>query len=279
MEGIKRLLSFKLSDLTFGRVTRALLRRVGNIWHLSTWYFPFGFSKLNKQRIEKYKNIHAGKRCFIVCNGPGLNKINIDLLKNEYTIGMNRIYLMEEQNGFSPTYLFCYDKATQLLQFTDEFDALELPCFFNWDLNKKFSKKENQIFLKGKFSPAFSTDPIDDLVGNGKTVTYICMQLAYYMGFSEVYLVGKDHSYNTTVKPTNAIVSDGHDLNHFSPKYYRPGQIWDAPDYHSEELAYRLARKVFEQSGRKIQDASVDGKLDVFEKVDFKELFANNKGN
>ncbi|SDG70601.1 6-hydroxymethylpterin diphosphokinase MptE-like protein [Mucilaginibacter sp. P25] len=276
MEGIKRLLSFKLSDLTFGRVSRALLRRVGNIWHLATWYFPFGFSKRNKEKIKQYENIHAGKRCFIVCNGPGLNKINIDLLKNEYTIGMNRIYLMEEQNGFSPTYLFCYDKATQLLQFTEEFDALKLPCFFNWDLNKKFSRKDNQVFLKGKFSPSFSIDPIDDLVGNGKTVTYICMQLAYYMGFSEVYLVGKDHSYNTTVKPTNAIVSDGHDLNHFSPKYYRPGQIWDAPDYHSEELAYKLARKVFEQSGRKIQDASVDGKLDVFEKVDFKELFTEN---
>ncbi|MCR8559735.1 DUF115 domain-containing protein [Mucilaginibacter sp. BJC16-A38] len=273
MEGIKRLLSFNIKDLTFGRVVRAILRRIGNIWYLGTWYFPFGFSKLNKEKIRKFKDIHAGKRCFIVCNGPSLNKMDLSLLKDEYTIGMNRIYLMEEINNFRPSYLFCYDKAVQLMQFTEEFDAVDMTCFYNWDLNNIFSKKENQHFLKGRFAPTFSKDPLKNMLGNGKTVTYICIQFAFYMGFSEVYIIGKDHSYDTNVKPTNVVISDGNDLNHFSPKYYKPGQKWDAPDYHSEELAYRLAKKAFEDSGRIIKDATPNGKLDIFEKVDFNQLF------
>jgi len=273
MEGIKRILGFKIKDFTVGRVVRALLRRIGNIWYVSTWYFPFGYAKLNRKRLAAFRNIHQGKRCFIVCNGPSLNKMDLTLLDGEYTLGMNRIYLMEEVNGFKPTYLFCFDKIVQLSQFTEEFEAVEIPCFYNWEVNYKFSKKENQYFVKGKFSPAFSKDPTTNMMGNGKTVTYVAIQFAYFMGFSEVYMIGKDHSYSTAVKPTNSVISDGHDLNHFSPKYYNPGQKWDAPDYYSEEFAYKVARKAFEKSGRKILDATIGGKLDIFEKVNFYELF------
>ena len=51
---------------------------------------------------------------------------------------------MKNQNGFTPNYLACIDKKSQLLQFTDEFDKIEIPCFFNWDLRNSFSKKSNQ---------------------------------------------------------------------------------------------------------------------------------------
>jgi hypothetical protein len=272
-EGIKRIAGFKIKDFTVGRVARAVLRRFTNVRHLATWYNPTGFSKKNKEKLAKFKDIHKGERCFIVCNGPSLNKMDMSLLKDEYTLGMNRIYLLEEVNGFKPDYLFCIDMPVQLLQFTEEFEAVDVPTFYYWDVRNVFSKKESQHFIKGKFSPAFSKDPVHDLLGNGKTVTYAAIQFAHYMGFDEVYLIGKDHSYAATLKPTNAEVSDGHDLNHFSPKYYRAGQKWDSPDYYSEELAYKLSRKAFEEDGRKIMDATVGGKLEVFEKVDFYSLF------
>ena len=53
--------------------------------------------------------------------------------------------------------------------------------------------------------------------------------------------------------------------------------LWDAPDYETEEFAYKLARKEFEKSGRKIYDATIGGKLNVFEKVNFDELFKGKK--
>ena len=43
-------------------------------------------------------------RCFILGNGPSLKKTNLALLENEYTFGLNRIYLLFDQLGFSTTY-------------------------------------------------------------------------------------------------------------------------------------------------------------------------------
>ena len=45
-----------------------------------------------------------GKRCFIIGNGSSLRQIDLTLLKNEFTFGMNRIYLMFPELGFSTTY-------------------------------------------------------------------------------------------------------------------------------------------------------------------------------
>jgi len=93
------------------------------------------------------------------------------------------------------------------------------------------------------------------------------------MGFKEVYLIGKDHSYHTSEKAGSNITSTGKEENHFISGYYRKGQNWDAPDLKSEEFAYQLARKKFEETNREIKDATIGGKLTVFEKVDFYSIF------
>lgn len=273
MDTIKRLKSLDKRDMTIGKVISAFFRRVVGVKYSIFYNLPWGFAKDNKKRLTDFKDKYKGKRCFVIANGPSLKKIDFSLLKNELTIGMNRFYLMKEINDFMPTYLVCVDKKSQIEQFHDEFNSLEMPCFFNFDMQHYFSKKNNQYFIKGKFSPRFSKDIVNDPCGNGKSVTYACIQLAYYMGFSEVYLIGKDHSYATSEKSGKRIESDGNEGNHFIKGYYKPGQKWDAPDYKSEEYAYRLARNSFENDGRVIMDATINGKLDVFEKIDFKNLF------
>lgn len=254
----------------------AIKARLVQIPHTLLYYSPFKFYVENRKRLAKYQDAHKGKRCFIIANGPSLKNIDFNLLKDEYTIGMNRVYLMNDQNGFMPNYLACIDVKSQILQFHEEMDQLNIPCFFNFNLRDKFSKKDNQYFIIGKFSPEFSTD-IKEPFGNGKSVTYTAMQLAFQMGFSEVYLIGKDHSYKTNAAAGVGIKSDGNEDNHFIKGYYRPGQNWDAPDFIGEEFAYKLARKAFEKSGRIIKDATIDGKLNVFEKIDFYSLFNNSK--
>ena len=271
-ESFKRISKIKKADINLKRIVAAVLRRLINIPYLIYYYLPFGFPYSNRKKLSAFRDLHKGKRCFVIANGPSLKKIDFDLLKNEYTIGMNRIYLMKEQNGFMPNYLACIDVKSQILQFHEELDKVQIPCFFNFNLRNKFSKTSNQCFVFDKLSPAFATD-ISKPYGSGKSVTYIAIQLAYFMGFSEVYLIGKDHSYNTTVAAGTGIKSDGKEDNHFIKGYYKPGQNWDAPDYISEEFAYKIARKEFERDGKIIKDATIGGKLNVFEKVDFDSLF------
>lgn len=262
-----------IKNISYDRFYYALKRRIDNIPNAIAWFINIGYSKKNKNKLLDYKNIHKGERCFILANGPSLNKIDFNLLKNEYTIGMNRIYLLQKVNGFIPDYLACIDEKCQLKQFYDEYNQLNIPCFFNWNQRKLFDKKSNQSFVKVKFSTGFSRDIVRSQTYNGASVTYTCIQLAYYMGFHEVYLIGKDHEYKCHVKAGKTSISDGAEKNHFIDGYYKKGQVWDSPTYEVEECAYEIAKSVFEKENKVIKDATVGGKLNVFEKVDFNSLF------
>lgn len=271
-ENIKRATVVDRKDVTLKRIVNAIMRRIVNLPQHFIFFLPFGFYKDNRKKLKQFKDKHIGERCFIICNGPSLKHIDFNLLKDEVTIGMNRIYLMKDQNGFEPTYLACVDKKSQIEQFHDDLDSLNFPCFFNFEMRKYFSKKKNQCFIEECFSPRFQTDA-SKLLGAGKSVTYHTIQLAFYMGFSEVYVIGKDHSYNTTEKAGVGIKATGNEENHFIKGYYKPGMNWDAPDYKTEEYNYQIARKAYEKAGRTIKDATIGGKLQVFEKVDFYSLF------
>jgi hypothetical protein len=111
------------------------------------------------------------------------------------------------------------------------------------------------------------------VLGSGKSVTYICLQLAYFMGFSEAILIGKDHDYGVVGRPHELVKSTGKEPTWFIKGYHAAGMKFRIPDLYGEEYAYRLAREAYAKAGRRIVDATVDGKLDVFEKADFYKLF------
>lgn len=278
MNIIKRALSTDIKDISFRRVHRAIVRRITDIPHTISWILPTKECKENKSKLLIYKDKHKGQRCFIVANGPSLKKTDLSLLKNEITIGMNRISLLKTINGFSPTYLAVSDIEIQLKQFTKEFDEISIPKFFPWEVRKIFQNSANTNYYKMRFSPMFSPN-FQKLIGAGKSVTTVCIQLAYYMGFSEVYLIGKDHSYNHDQNgvPGTRIMSNGAETNHFINGYYKKGMKWTLPNYLEEENSYRKAKIAFEKDGRKILDATIGGNLNIFRKVDYLELF--NKTN
>jgi len=274
MNGIKRLLQIKASELTIRRIAKAIWVRLLYIPQLMNWYTPWGFNKQNRLKLSELNNIYKDKRCFIIASGPSLKDIDFSLLKNEITFGMNRAYLMKDQLGFLPSYLVCIDVDTQLKQFTPDYDAIDyIPTIYNWDLRKLFRKIDNRYFVKTRFSPKFLTK-MPGIFGNGKSVTYTCIQLAFLLGFKEVYIIGKDHSYNTTAKVGKGVQINGNDGNHFLKGYYKSGQTYNSPDYNGEEFAYKVARKTFESYNKIIKDATISGKLDIFEKVNFVSLFA-----
>ena len=110
-------------------------------------------------------------------------------------------------------------------------------------------------------------------VWEGATVTNVALQLAFHMGFSEAILIGVDHNFATKGKPNTTVVSDGDDPNHFNPGYFGKGFRWQLPDLDTSEIGYEIARQAYETDGRKVLDATVEGKLQIFPKVDFTSLF------
>lgn len=114
---------------------------------------------------------------------------------------------------------------------------------------------------------------LNDGCREGGTVTYAALQIAYHMGFKKVIIIGMDHNFSYEGEPNEARVMEGADNNHFIDNYFGYGQKWDNPDLAKSEESYRIARQVFEDDGREIIDATLDGKCTIFEKANYKTLF------
>jgi hypothetical protein len=206
----------------------------------------------------------------IIGNGPSLNRTDLSLLANETTFGLNRIYLMYERLGFVPTYHVVVN-ALVVEQCADELLRVPSPLFSTWPNRSHLASRSDAVFLQKVVGPLFSLDPRRG-IWEGATVTYVAMQLAYFMGFSEVVLIGVDHSFATKGPAHEVVTSTGADPNHFDPGYFGKGFRWQLPDLETSELAYGLARRVFEADGRRIVDCTVGGHLTVFPKAALAEI-------
>ncbi|RAK02556.1 uncharacterized protein DUF115 [Larkinella arboricola] len=263
----------KLRDITITRIVEAVDRRVNNLPHLQGWNFsPEG--KSNRSRLLQFKDKHKGQRCFIIANGPSLSGMDLSPLKNEITFGMNRLYLIFDKIGFIPTYFSVINELV-IQQFAKDLAALPSTLFLNWSERNLFEQSPSINYLRNYFDlkDKFSRD-ITQGIYSGGTVTYATLQLAYYMGFSEVYIVGMDHNFVDKGRPNaTELRKDSEDKNHFHPDYFPKGMKWQLPDLYRSELAYAQARQNFESNGRKVIDVTVNGKCTIFEKGTFSDLF------
>ncbi len=223
-------------------------------------------------RLSHYQNIHQGQRCFIIGNGPSLKNMDLSPLKNEFTFGMNRIYLLYPKMGFPTTYYVSINSLV-IEQCADDIEKLPVPKFLSWRSQKLIRMTENTMFLHTTYTGKKFAKDARKRLWEGATVTYVALQLAYFMGFRQVILIGVDHSFASKGKPNTTIVSQGDDPDHFNPGYFGKGFRWQLPDLETSEIAYRLARKTYEENEREVLDATVGGKLTVFPKVDYQTLF------
>ena len=226
------------------------------------------------QALAGFHNLHQGQRCFILGNGPSLRKTDLSLLEGEVTFGMNRIYLLFPEMGFSTTY-FVSINTLVLEQCAEDIRALEMPKFVTWRSRQWLSDDPGAIFLDTDYTPPATFSPdVRRRVFEGSTVTYVALQLAFHMGFDEVILIGVDHNFTTKGPANETVISQGDDPNHFAPNYFGKGFRWQLPDLEASEQAYSLARDAFQADGRRVLDATIDGKLTVFPKVAYRELFS-----
>lgn len=227
----------------------------------------------SRRQLRQLRNAHQGKRCFIIGNGPSLRQTDLSKLRTEFTFGLNRIYLLFPELGFLTTYLVSVNDLV-LEQCASEMTALDLPKFVTWRARRSFAADPRTIFVDTDYTgpETFSADATQR-VFEGFTVTYVALQLAFHMGFSEVILVGVDHNFVTQGPANQAVVSAGDDPNHFAPDYFGQGFRWQLPDLAGSERAYRLANEAYMTAGRRVVDATVAGKLTIFPKVDYESLF------
>lgn len=223
----------------------------------------------NRRYIEQFRDRHSGQRCVIIGNGPSLKHTDLSLLRNEFTFGLNRIYLMFDELGFETTYHVVVNQLV-VEQCANDFRKVKAPLFTTVPNRKFLDGADGTAYMDKLVGPRFSGD-VSRGIWEGATVTFVAMQVAYYMGFSEVVLVGVDHRFAVSGPAHQVVESAGPDASHFDPNYFGKGFKWQLPDLQTSEIAYELARRNFEADNRRIVDATVDGALAVFPKLPLEE--------
>jgi hypothetical protein len=226
------------------------------------------------KRLERFYNRHAGKRAVIVCNGPSLKQMDLGFLKNEHTFGLNKIFLGVRQFGFYPRYLVAVN-ANVIKQAAGSIASM--PCVkFIGSAGHSVIREDaltyhlNTVGLADRFSR--------DIVRGaheGWTVTHVALQIAFYMGFTQVVIIGLDHRFEQDGIANQPVVRIGDDANHFHHEYFADGQEWDNPDLHESEISFSVAKELFERNGREIIDATQGGGCTIFPKRKCQEIFTN----
>ena len=227
-----------------------------------------------KQELLKFKDIHKGKRCFIVATGPSLRVQDLDKLheNGEICISMNRIFNIFDKTQWRPDYYMIGDME-MIEDLSEQIADLKLPYKFvatepksYWKNPKSKGSIPYKLLLRGYIhnTPQFSAN-VERGVCHGTNITYLCIQLAVYMGFSKIYLLGVDFNYTPNVYDA---------ANHFEGCDTPQNRIRLNPIYPEKvQLSYEVAKQYCDREQIHVYNATRGGKLEVYDRVDFDTLF------
>jgi hypothetical protein len=227
------------------------------------------------EKLIGIKNKHLGERCFIIATGPSLTVEDLEKLNGETTFSMNSICLAFDETDWRPTYYGIQDEGVygKMRKYINKLDA---ECkFISDNILDAYNiniLKDHYIFPidflhhfipnNTNYNTKFSNN-IFGAVYNGYTITYSLLQIAVYMGFKEIYLLGVDCHY-------------GNDMKHHFKEY---GQV--DPDFliagQRMVSAYKVAKKYASKHNIKIYNATRGGKLEEFERVDLDKVLQHNQ--
>ena len=160
-----------------------------------------------------FKNIHTGKRCFIIGNGPSVNHVPFAVLSEEYTFTVNQLIRRKDFPELRTNYHMWADERFFDLQENrpEDMELLSVMRSVNTPGNKPtvFYKtaakamidqfeleKELKIAYFMDMCRAYSTPelelPFDHVLPRFPTVIHYLILLAVYMGFTEIFLLGCD---------------------------------------------------------------------------------------
>lgn len=254
-------------------LARLIVHGIKILWHVYV-YIPM-HSKTYKP-LRRFKDIHKGQRCFIVATGPSLTLEDINKLKGEICFGMNSVMKLFNKTDWRPTYYAIYDGGVYD-RIKQDLENAELKCAFCSDYISWTGKNVHKVGMWGgwrrnssierKIFPdslqekqlRISSD-ISKYVYSGSSIVHMIMQICFYMGFSEIYLIGTDCNFGGNVKHSSLVNYNA--------------QISESPEYLYYALMrdYQRAKKYADNHGIKIFNATRGGMLELFERVNIDDI-------
>jgi len=240
------------------------------------------------ENILKLENKFSGRRGFIIATGPSLAYKDLSFLRDEITIGLNLSPLILDQWGIEPTFNLFADKYV-IPRFSDVYNTLlkntstqKIIIASSCETFPEDLKDSNTYFILKKLPQEvidFSENPIRDGFWRGKTVAYDALQFAYFLGLSEVYIIGMDmtfkhdwgkngHAYEIQKNDKFPELIFPNSQSHMIQRGL-PGK----PEYRDLIIKYmQKAETHFKNSGRKVVN-DIRSTIDIFEQEDILKKF------
>lgn len=227
----------------------------------------------NPGELSQWRDRYTGQRCFILATGPSLTISDCEKLGNEYTFGMNSLTRIFKDTDWRPSFYGIQDWNVYR-NIADTMEELRgIPKFFSDDIIRndpsalqmklvvpfvvnaayhRYSMYTHEYFAR------FSERP-DIITYDGYTITYSLLEIAVFLGFKEIYLLGADCDYSGSHQH---IVESGNfvgqaDFSEVTKRLF---------------AAYRTADEYCRLHGVQIFNATRGGKLEIFPRVDLDQV-------
>lgn len=239
-----------------------------------------GEDRKTKHVLSKYKNKYLGDQCFVIGNGPSLTPEDLTILKQENVVcfASNKIYRIFDKTDWRPTFYGVFDESIADEECISR--NKDLTCevkFFRKQGWYKYRNINNAVYINSWYSrkyldsPGFSLE-LSDGIYTIATVTYALLQLARYMGFSEIYLLGMDNRYKFTMDKNGVVSRNENIISHFGEEEVDEPLPASAPATWELDTAYLFADEFSRKNGFRIFNATRGGYLEKFERISFEEV-------
>ncbi|WP_156922967.1 hypothetical protein [Eubacterium xylanophilum] len=235
--------------------------------------------KLSCPNMRKYKDIHKGKRIWIVGLGSSLDISDLNKLhdNHEICISSNKVHKLYSMTDWRPDYVGLTDyllikNSLEEIYKNNIGRLLVADLYHSFDIDYDDRFEYFHLYRGGRKQPRgykldFSTDLEQMTYGGYKTVTYdFCMQFARYLGASEIIMIGCDYNYEK-------------DQNHMVKDYYSDAELEKLNkqnhDVQSIVEFFNEVDKYSRENGFRIYNATRGGMIEAFERVDFDSIIGS----
>ena len=243
-------------------------------------------------RIGAWKDKYKGERCFCIGNGPSLDRTPLHLLNNEYTFGVNKIAAIYPSTTWRPSFYVNISKtvlasnhaeaAAESMRDTPSFISYKGLPYILRTTGSDMSVPDNASLFRMSSSnlgirphpDIWSHDIATRLSKYGSSMTAV-LQIAVYMGFNPIYLLGCDLGYK-------AFEWGEKDPNHFGKGYdaltQKDGRRVEMTEWFVSRgnertvWGHMVVKEACDSLGVEVYNATLGGKLEVYPRVDLMEV-------
>ena len=246
----------------------------------------------DSEYIKNLKGIHQGEMCFVIGNGPSLRPEDLNQLSDNGWVcfGTNRIYHIYDQTHWRPTYYVSLDVNGLETEIERIKHSGSYEKFINFK-GRKFGRDPEDnihyVFTYGRFktnpyeleSNTLSEDASNH-ISKVATVTVNAIELAIYMGFKEIYLLGVDNNYARKRSKDGKIYSDPSiKSSYFAGMKDGNGKLGDGISVQTVDYmdaSYDMCKTFADKMGVKIINVTRGGRLETFDRQNFDEVMGKS---